>query len=172
MSLSCRKLLPLYTITSEMGSLPFKITDKQAIIFIGIQASGKTTFYERVLSDGTYSYISLDEHHTRHQEDMAISACLEQAKSFVIDNTNPEICDRKRYIQRAKEHGCHVIGIFFQSIVIDCVGRNEGRGMKVHSKAIACTSNKLQMPSKIEGFDELYFVRIDNDDFEISTWRE
>ena len=156
-----------------MNVLPFeKKKDKQAIIFMGIQASGKTTFYQRVLSDGAYSYVSLDELHTRHQEDMTISACLEQAKSFVIDNTNPEICDRERYIQRAKEHGYHVIGIFFQSIVKDCVGRNEGRGMKVPSKAIAYTSNKLQMPSKKEGFDELYYVRIDNDDFEISAWRE
>jgi len=89
-----------------MNVLPFeKRKVKQAIIFMGIQASGKTTFYQRVLSDGAYLYISLDELHTRHQEDMAISACLEQAKSFVIDNTNPEICDRERYIQRAKEHG-------------------------------------------------------------------
>ena len=155
-----------------MATLPFKTTNKQAIIFMGIQASGKTTFYERELSDETYSYISLDELHTRHQEDMAISACLEQAKAFVIDNTNPEVCDRERYVQRAKEHGYHVIGFFFQSIVKDCVGRNGERGMKVPSKAIACTSNKLQIPSKKEGFDELYFVRIDNDDFEISTWRE
>ena len=165
-------MLPLYTITSEMGSLPFKTTDKQAIIFIGIQASGKTKFYQRMLSDGAYSYISLDELHTRYQENMAISDCLEQAKPFVIDNTNPEVSDRERYIKKAKKHGYHVIGIFFKSIVKDCIGRNEDRGMKVPSKAIACTSNKLQMPSKEEGFDELYFVRIDNDDFEISTWRE
>ena len=49
---------------------------------------------------------------------------------------------------------------------------NEERGNKVPSKAIACTSNKLQMPSIAEGFDELYFVRIVNNDFEITTWRK
>jgi hypothetical protein len=57
-------------------------------------------------------------------------------------------------------------------MVRDCVRRNETRGSKVPSKAIACTSNKLQVPSMAEGFDELYFVRIDNNDFEISAWRE
>jgi hypothetical protein len=50
--------------------------------------------------------------------------------------------------------------------------RNEERGGIVPSKAIACTSNKLQMPSKAEGFDELYYVRINNNEFEITTWRE
>ena len=98
--------------------------------------------------------------------------CLNIGKSFVIDNTNPEVSDRKLYIQKAKEYGYQVIGIFFQSIVKDCVLRNEERGGKIPSKAIACTSNKLQMPSKAEGFDELYFVRINNNEFEITTWRE
>ena len=54
----------------------------------------------------------------------------------------------------------------------ECVRRNEERGVKVPSKAIASTSNKLQIPSRAEGFDELYFVRIVNNDFEISLWRE
>ena len=98
--------------------------------------------------------------------------CLNNGRSFVIDNTNPGVSDRARYICKAKEYGYHIIGIFFQSIVKDCVKRNEERGNKVPSKAIACTSNKLQMPSRAEGFDELYFARIANNEFEISTWRE
>ena len=43
--------------------------------------------------------------------------CLNNGKSFVIDNTNPKISDRKHYIQKAKEYGYQVIGIFFQSIL-------------------------------------------------------
>lgn len=155
-----------------MSILPFEKKEKQAIIFIGIQASGKTTFYHRMLSDGYYTHISLDNLHTRNKENQELVKCLESGKSFVIDNTNPEISDRAQYIQKAKEYGYHVIGIFFQSMVKDCIHRNEVRGGKVPSKAIACTSNKLQMPSRSEGFDELYFVRIENNDFEISAWRE
>ena len=101
-----------------------------------------------------------------------MNACYESGKSFVIDNTNPEKMNRERYITKAKEHGYHIIGIFFQSIVRECVSRNEKRENKVPSKAIAATSNKLQLPSLEEGFDELYFVRINNNDFEISAWRE
>ncbi|MBR5687023.1 MAG: AAA family ATPase [Prevotella sp.] len=155
-----------------MKHLPFEKRNRQAIIFMGIQASGKTTFYRQMLSDGNYTHISLDILHTRNKENLELMKCLDEGKSFVIDNTNPEIADRMIYIQKAKEYGYQVIGLFFQSIVKDCVLRNESRGDKVPSKAIACTSNKLEMPSKAEGFDELYFVRIDNNDFEISTWRE
>ena len=155
-----------------MTKLLFKKQDKQAVIFIGIQASGKTTLYNRMLSDGTYTHISLDDLHTRNKENKSLMECLKRGRSFVIDNTNPEKSDRERYIQKAKGYGYHVIGMFFQSIVKDAIRRNEERGEKVPSKAIACTSNKLQVPSKEEGFDELYFVRIDNNDFEISTWRE
>lgn len=145
---------------------------KQAVIFIGIQASGKTTFYNRMMSDGFYTHISLDELHTRNKENMALAECLENERSFVVDNTNPEIVDRAVYIQKAKEYGYHIVCVFFQSIVKECVKRNEERGNKVPSKAIACTSNKLQLPSFLEGFDELYFVRINNNDFEISKWEE
>ena len=154
-----------------MCILPFENRGKQAIIFVGIQASGKTTFYERMLSDGTYTHISLDDLHTRNKEYLEMMQCLESGHSFVIDNTNPQILDRASYIQKAKKYGYRVIGIFFQSRVKDCVCRNEERGGKVPSTAIACTSNKLQMPSKAEGFDELYFVKIENNDFEISIWR-
>lgn len=153
--------------------LPFKFTDKQAIIFIGIQASGKTTFYEQMLADKGYTHISLDVLHTRNREDLLLAECLDNGRSFVVDNTDPEISVREKYIKKAKEYGYQVIGIFFQSKVRDCMRRNEQRGLKVPQKAIACTSNNLQLPSLDEGFDELYFVSINiNHQFKISPWRE
>ena len=153
--------------------LPFKFTDKQAIIFMGIQASGKTTFYEQMLADKGYTHISLDVLHTRNREDLLLAECLDNGRSFVVDNTNPEISVREKYIKKAKEYGYQVIGIFFQSKVRDCMRRNEQRGLKVPQEAIACTSNNLQLPSLDEGFDELYFVSINiNHQFKISPWRE
>ena len=155
-----------------MKNLPFTISEKQAIVFIGIQASGKTTFYKQMLEDEGYVHISLDILHTRNKEDLLLMECLENGKSFVVDNTNPEISVREKYIKKAQEYGYQVIGIFFQSRVKDCMQRNEQRGLKVPQKAIACTSNNLQLPSLEEGFDELYFVSINNNKFKISPWRE
>jgi hypothetical protein len=42
----------------------------------------------------------------------------------------------------------------------------------IPSAAIAATSNKLQMPSYDEGFDELYFVKNDGLTMTVEEWRE
>lgn len=142
------------------------------IVFIGIQASGKTTFYQRFFACHGLAHINLDTLHSRHKEAMAIRACLDNRTSFVVDNTNPQISDRKRYISLAKAHRYEIIGIFFQSRVKDCIERNEKRERCVPRLAIPSTSNKLQMPSYGEGFDQLFFARIAKNGFEITIWSE
>ncbi len=145
----------------------------EAVIFMGLQGSGKTWYYNQWFS-GKYEHISLDELHTRNKEAAAVNACLAAGRCFVIDNTNPTKADRARYISPAKEHGFKVIGYFFQSKLKDCIRRNdlrEGKA-KLPAKAIAATSNKLEMPSYDEGFDELYFVERDENDKMIPRkWR-
>ena len=70
---------------------------KKAIIFIGIQASGKSTFYHRML-EKKYVHINLDTLHTRNRERMLMEECLREGRSFVVDNTNPAVADREKYI--------------------------------------------------------------------------
>lgn len=155
-----------------MCQLPFELKPhKQAIILIGIQASGKSTFCQRYLQSGSLAHISLDEVGTRNRELEMLMQCINDDRSFVIDNTNPEVADRNRYISLAKAHGYEIVGIFFQSKVRDCIKRNEMRGTKVPAKAIASTSNKLQLPSLEEGFDMLLFAQIKEEGFDIQQWR-
>ncbi len=136
----------------------------QMILFIGIQASGKTTLYNCVFAHHGLTHINLDILHSRSKEAIAIRTCLESRKSFVVDNTNPQRTDRQRYIPIAKSLGYEIIGIYFQSREEDCIKRNEQRANRVPRLAILCTGNKLQIPSYEEGFDQLYFARIiDND---------
>lgn len=74
----------------------------EAIIFIGLQASGKSTFYkERFFS--THVRISMDLLRTRHRERRFLAACLETQQRFVIDNTNPTRVKRAGYIAAARE---------------------------------------------------------------------
>lgn len=82
------------------------MNSKEMIIFIGIQASGKTTFYHEQLAQ--YTHISLDVLHTRNRERLALEECFASGKSMVIDNTNPTTADRARYISKAKENGYHI----------------------------------------------------------------
>ena len=58
--------------------------EKQLIIFIGIQGSGKTSFYKRYFAD-RYEHINLDTLHTRNKEKIHFLQNLVESKNIVID---------------------------------------------------------------------------------------
>lgn len=147
--------------------------EKTMIIMIGIQGSGKSTFYHNYLADG-YVRVNLDMLKTRHQESLLISECIRDGKCFAIDNTNPTRADRQRYIPLAQYAGYRIVGYFMESKLKPCIERNNQRTGKEKkpAAAIAATSNKLQMPTYDEGFDELYFVKNDGQKMTIEEWRE
>lgn len=65
-----------------MNQLPFELKAlKQAIILIGIQASGKSTFCQRCLSGGSHVHISLDDVGTRHREFEMLMQCFGSNRS-------------------------------------------------------------------------------------------
>ncbi|MBQ9686077.1 MAG: AAA family ATPase [Oscillospiraceae bacterium] len=145
---------------------------KTAYIMMGIQGSGKSEFCRRFLPETTR--INLDTLKTRNNENRALEDCYAQSIDFVVDNTNPTREDRARYIPASKEHGYRVIGYFMQSRLQECIARNNLRKGKerIPAKAIAMTSNRLELPGVDEGFDELYFVANDGKEMTISEWRE
>ena len=147
--------------------------EKTLVIIMGIQGSGKSTFYYQFLAKD-FVRVNLDTLKTRHQEKILIEECLKKEKSFAIDNTNPTKEDRQRYIPLAKENGYEIIGYFMESKLKECIERNNLRQgkEKIPAIAIASTSNKLQMPSYDEGFDELYFVKNDGKTMTILEWRD
>ncbi len=149
-------------------------TDPLLLLFIGIPASGKSTFYHRVLEDRNLDYVSLDVLGTRARERAAFEAALAARRSVVIDNTNVTKALRARYIGPAKAAEYRVAGLFFQSVVTDCLARNEQREGKarVRPQAIHGMSGQLELPSLDEGFDKLFFIRIDDGLFEIEPWKE
>jgi predicted kinase len=73
----------------------------EAVIFIGIQAAGKSTFYFQRFAD-THVRINLDMLRTRRREQILVQACLVAKQSFVVDNTNVTRADRARYVPPAR----------------------------------------------------------------------
>ena len=144
------------------------------LIFIGIQASGKTTFYHRVLEDRNLDYVSLDVLRTRARERTAFEAALTARRSVVIDNTNVTKTFREKYIVPAKAAGYRVIGLFFQSVLANCLARNEKREGKarIPQAGLYGMSGQLELPSLDEGYGQLFFVRIADGTFEIEPWKE
>lgn len=134
----------------------------EAIIFVGIQGAGKSTFY-RDRFFNTHIRINLDMLKTRHREQIFLQACLEAKQPFVVDNTNPTVEERSRYIVPAKEKGFRVVGYYFQVKLEDCKLRNRMREPKqiVPLVGLLATYKKLVLPSWQEGFDAIYIVKND-----------
>jgi predicted kinase len=144
----------------------------EAIILIGIQATGKSNFYKQMFFK-SHMHINLDMLKTRTREDIFIDACIRAKQPFVIDNTNPSIEDRKKYIDIAKEAGFNVIGYYFRSNIKDAIIRNESRIGKeyIPPKGIGSTYKKLTIPTYDEGFNKLYYVSIEDNNFNVEEWQ-
>lgn len=144
----------------------------EAVIFIGIQATGKSTFYQERFSD-THMRINLDMLKTRHREMLMLEACIKAQQSFVVDNTNVLIEERARYIALAKSAGYTVTGYFFQSHLQDALRRNKQRQVKavIPTGGVIAKYRRLQPPRFDEGFDRLYLVTIDSENqFVVQDW--
>ncbi|UOQ51644.1 ATP-binding protein [Hymenobacter cellulosivorans] len=145
----------------------------QLIVFCGIQATGKSTFYQQHFFH-SHVRISLDLLRTRNREQRLLELCLETQMRCVIDNTNPTRAERARYIEPARRAGFTVTGYFFQAAVAEALVRNQQRPVErqVPAVGLRATRNRLELPRYEEGFDELYFVRpLGNHTFTISPWQ-
>jgi predicted kinase len=144
-----------------------------AIIFMGIQATGKSTFYrERFFR--THVRINLDMLRTRRREEILFTACLKAGQSLVVDNTNCKPADRSRYIPPAKQAGFQVVGYYFNSSIEACLRRNAHRPADqiIPERGLLAMHGKLELPSLAEGFDKLYYVSIGRDHtFVVEEWR-
>lgn len=146
----------------------------QLVLFCGIQATGKSTFYQQRFFH-THVRLSLDLLRTRYREQRLLQVCLETQMRCVIDNTNPTRAERATYLGPAKAAGFEVVGYFFQSIAAEALRRNQQRPAErqVPDKGIRATRNRLEIPSRAEGFDKLYFVRVlENQEFELTDWQD
>ncbi|MFZ6030442.1 MAG: AAA family ATPase [Chloroflexota bacterium] len=85
----------------------------EVILFIGIQAVGKSTFYKEHFFT-THVRINLDMLKTRAREMALLQACLATQQPFVVDNTNVLKRERARYIELARQSGFRVVGYYFQ----------------------------------------------------------
>jgi predicted kinase len=134
----------------------------QAVIFIGLQGAGKSTFYKERFFN-THIRINMDMLKTRHRENLLLQACLEMKQPFVVDNTNPAREGRAKYILAAKAAHFQVVAYYFPPNLTLSLQRNATRPdrQRVPDKGVFATLHKLQPPTLEEGFDLLYNVTND-----------
>ncbi|HLP85785.1 MAG TPA: ATP-binding protein [Phycisphaerales bacterium] len=145
----------------------------EAVILLGIQASGKSTFAQQRFAS-THIRLNLDMLRTRTREAILLEACLRAKQPFVVDNTNVSREERARYIRQSTQAGFRVIGYYFSSRLADSLTRNATRvgDARVPDVGLIATAKRLERPSKSEGFDELYFVQVRDGEFEVEAWND
>jgi len=144
----------------------------EAIIFCGIQATGKSTFYKERFFN-SHVRISLDLLHTRHRENLFLQACLESQQPFVVDNTNVTKAERTKYVTLAKTEKYKVICYYFQSKIADSLERNARRNGKarIPEPGVKGAFSQLELPTNDEGFDQIFYVKITDTGFREEKWR-
>ena len=144
----------------------------EAIILVGIQASGKSSFYKERFFD-THVRINLDMLKTKHRQQALLDACLASKQPFVVDNTNATVEKRSHFIAAARAAGFRVVGYYLRSDLDSALSRNDERGplSRIPKIGVLGTYKQLQLPDRKEGFDELYYVRINGSgEFVVEEW--
>ena len=150
----------------------------ELILLIGLQGSGKSSFYRERFA-GTHALVSKDLWpHARKRDarqKRLVQEALAAGRPVVVDNTNPTPEGRAPHIALGKAHGARVTGYSFESRLEDCLARNAlrvGRA-RVPDVALYATRKVLRWPTLAEGFDTLYFVRLTPEGaFDVTEWRE
>lgn len=135
----------------------------EAVIFVGLQGSGKTTCFLKEFAH-THVHVSRDIQKTAAAEAALIADCLETGRSFVIDDTNATRQGRASYIRDAKLAGFRVVAYHFDVPVRTAIGRNNHRKDKkpIPVPAILRTAKRMDKPAIEEGFDEVREIKTDN----------
>ena len=136
-------------------------------VLVGLQASGKSTFYARCLAD-RYALVSKDlfprgARHKQQRQMRLLAEHLAAGRPVVVDNTNATPEARAPLIALGKRAGARVVGVNFQTSVKGALERNRAREGtdRVPDVAIFMTSRKLKAATIEEGFDEVRTVTIE-----------
>ncbi len=140
----------------------------EVVILIGLQASGKTTFFRREFAD-THVHVSKDTFPNARRPQVRqlrmLTEALEDGRSVVVDNTNPSSEEWVPLIEVAKKYGAKVAGYWFPPDFVGSQERNARRQGKtrVPDVGLYATLKRLRRPGAEDGFDELYTVGFDGE---------
>ncbi|GAA4934127.1 hypothetical protein GCM10023237_65530 [Streptomyces coeruleoprunus] len=136
-------------------------------VLVGLQASGKSTFYEQCLSE-RYGLVSKDlfprgARNKQRRQMRLVEDAVAAGRSVAVDNTNPSPEEWGPLLELAHAYGATVTAYWFPPDVTGSLRRNalrEGRD-RVPDIGVLATMKRLRKPSPDDGFDTVREVRFD-----------
>lgn len=150
--------------TSFSNSIRRPPTGRELVVFVGLQAAGKSTFY-RTHFAASHRLVSKDLLRNNRRPDrrqrQLIEQALEGGESVVVDNTHPTAASRRQLIELAQRQQVRVVAYYFASTLSKSLARNRLRTghARVPEPAILGTFRRLERPALEEGFHELWLVK-------------
>ncbi|XP_041657837.1 bifunctional polynucleotide phosphatase/kinase [Cheilinus undulatus] len=135
----------------------------EVIVAVGFPASGKSTFFHTHIIPKGYVYVNRD---TLGSWQNCVSACeraLKEGRSVAVDNTNPDLESRKRYLDVAKAAGVPCRCFQFSASLEQAKHNNRFREMapsdskhaKVNDMVFHSYRKHFVAPALSEGFTEI-----------------
>ncbi|MFF3927937.1 AAA family ATPase [Streptomyces hirsutus] len=142
-------------------------TGTDVAVFVGLQASGKSTFFDQRLS-GRYTLVSKDlfprgARNKQRRQMRLVDEHLAAGRPVAVDNTNPSPREWTPLVELAHAHGATATAYWFPPDVTGSLRRNaarEGRA-RVPDAGVLATLGQLRKPSTEAGFDAVREVRFD-----------
>lgn len=150
-----------YPNIHKIKQLNFTFTpkDKEMIIMIGFQASGKSYISNLISEKYNYVIINNDTLKTNKKRIDLLNISFENNKSIIIDNTNPDKKTRKEYIDLAKKNNYSLRCIYMTTSMDISKHNNYYRmikgGLLIPDIAYNIFNKKLEEPLLNEGFTEI-----------------
>jgi O-acetyl-ADP-ribose deacetylase (regulator of RNase III) len=122
------------------------------VIFVGLQGSGKSTFYRTHFAD-SHVLVSRDSfpnnRNPARRQRQLIEEALGAGRSVIVDNTNPTLEDRAELISLARAFGATVVAYYFESRLADCLERNRQRPGKASVPVVALYATRKRVQHSI-----------------------
>ena len=142
-------------------------SSQEIILFMGPPASGKTTFYQKHLHPQGYIHVNRDKLGSWQKCVAECEKAIELGKSVVIDNTNPDVDSRKRYLTVGEKYNIPTRCFLFTTSIAHCKHNNKFRELKsigdsgykpVNDIAFNSYSARCNQPDVSEGLSEIVRV--------------
>ncbi|XP_077170380.1 bifunctional polynucleotide phosphatase/kinase [Paroedura picta] len=133
----------------------------ELVLAVGFPAAGKSTFVKQHLVAAGYAYANRDILGSWQKCVAVCQSALQAGKSVVVDNTNPDLESRSRYIDCAKTLGVPCRCFLFTASLDQAKHNNRFREMTekehipVNSIVLNTYKSKYVAPTLEEGFAEI-----------------